>query len=139
MPEHATMTDVLESIKQEAIRLHLTLHDESSQGFKAEIVSVVFKWMLGQRKITYKMSVNLDETDHTVKFREAVKESSWGLVPPTLTVEKTSTTGWERSGTHTEKTLGGGGKVDFSQVREALKQVVAAKGWSLHLEGGRMP
>ena len=88
----------------------------------------------------YRMSLRLSEADHVANFREVVKERSWGLLPPTLTVEKTSMKGWERSGTHTEKPVGGGGgTVDFDKVREALKQAVAAGGWQFHLEGGRLP
>jgi hypothetical protein len=90
--------------------------------------------------MTYQMAVRLSEADHTVNFREAVKERSWGLLPPSLTVEKTGVKGWERSGTHTEKPLGGGGgAVDFAKVRDALKLTVAASGWQFHLEGGRLP
>jgi hypothetical protein len=86
------------------------------------------------------MSLHLAEAERAVHFREVVKESSWGLLPPTLTVETTSTKGWERSGTHSEKPLGGGGgTVDFAKVREGLKQAVAAGGWQFNLEGGRMP
>ena len=69
-----------------------------------------------------------------------VKESSFGLLPPTLTVETTSTKGWERSGTHSEKPLGGGGgTVDFGKVREGLKEAVTAGGWQFNLEGGKLP
>jgi hypothetical protein len=139
MPEPASKTEMLTSLKAEATRLGLALLEENSEGLKAEIVSILFKWMLGQRKMTYKMSVKLSEADHTVAFREVVKESSWGLVPPTLTVETTSTKGWERSGTHSEKSTAGSGKVDYGQLREALKQAIAAKGWQFNLEGGRMP
>ena len=136
----ASQADLLISLKAEAARLGLQLHDESSGGFKGDVESILIKWMLGQKKAVYRMSVGLVEADHTVHFRELVKESSFGLLPPTLTVEKTSTSGWERSGTHSEKPLGGkGGTVDFDKVREALKLTVAAGGWQFHLDGGLMP
>ena len=136
----ASKAEILTSLKAEARRLGLTLYDESGEGFKGDVESILIKWMLGQRKMVYKMSCVLSEADHAANFREAVKESSWGLLPPTLTVESTSTKGWERSGTHTEKPLGGkGGTVDFGKVREGLKQAVATAGWQFNLEGGRMP
>ena len=136
----ASKAEILTSLKAEARRLGLTLYDESGEGFKGDVESILIKWMLGQRKMVYKMSCVLSEADHAAHFRELVKESSWGLLPPTLTVESTSTKGWERSGTHTEKPLGGkGGTVDFAKVREGLKQAVATGGWQFNLEGGRLP
>ena len=140
MAETASKTEILANLKAAAKRLGLNLRDESSEGFKGDVESIQIKWLLGQKKMVYQMSIRLAETDRVANFREVVKERSWGLLPPTLTVEKTSVKGWERSGTHTEKPLGGGGgTVDFDKVREALKQVVAAGGWQFHLEGGRMP
>jgi hypothetical protein len=35
--------------------------------------------------------------------------------------------------------VGGGGSLNYGQVRNALEQAVAAAGWNFHLEGGRMP
>jgi hypothetical protein len=140
MAEIAGKVEMLANLKAEAKRLGLTLHDESAEGFKGDVESILIKWMLGKKTAVYRMSINLAEAERAVHFREVVKESSSGLLPPTLTVETTSTKGWERSGTHTEKPVGGGGgTVDFAKVREGLKQTVAAGGWQFHLEGGRMP
>jgi hypothetical protein len=136
----ASKAEILANLKAEAKRLGLALRDESGEGFKGDVESIHIKWLLGQKKMVYQMSLRLAEADRTVHFREVVKERSWGLLPPTLTVETTGTKGWERSGTHSEKPLGGGGgTVDFDKVREALKQTIAAGGWQFHLEGGRMP
>ena len=136
----ASQTEVLFNLKTEAHRLGLNLHDESGDGFKGDVESILVKWMLGKKTSTYKMALRLSEAEHVANFREVVSERSWGVLPPTLTIESTSTKRWERSGTHTEKTPGkGGGTVDFAAVREALKEVVAAGGWQFHLEGGRMP
>jgi hypothetical protein len=140
MSEIASKAVILANLKAEAKRLGLNLHDESGEGFKGDVESIRIKWLLGQKKMVYQMSLRLAEADRAVHFREVVKWRSWGLLPPTLTVEKTSVKMWERSGTHTEKSLGGGGgTVDFDKVREALKQAVAAGGWQFHLEGGKLP
>ena len=136
----ASKAEILANLKAAAKRLGLTLRDENGEGFKGDVESILIKWMLGKKTAAYRMSVRLAEADHTVHFREMVKESSFGLLPPTLTVETTSTKGWERSGTHTEKPLGGGGgTMDFAKVREGLKQAVAAGGWQFNLEGGKLP
>ena len=136
MADIASKADMLASLKAEAKRLGLTLREESAEGFKGDVESILIKWMLGKKTAVYRMSVRLAEADHVANFREMVKESSFGLLPPTLTVESTSTKGWERSGTRTEKPVGGGGgTVDFGQVREALKQTIVAGGWQFNLEG----
>lgn len=105
----------------------------------AEIESIRARWFLGGRKATYRMSCRLDEAHHCVAFREAVVERSWGLPPPTFSVETTSVKGWKRSGARSEVSVGGGGSLDFAQVREALEQASANAGWSFRLEGGRSP
>jgi len=68
-----------------------------------------------------------------------VTERSWGIPPPTLSVETTTTKGWERSGSRTDRSVGGGGSIDYAQVRDKVKEAVSAAGWQFHLEGGRVP
>ena len=130
---------LLAALKAQAKALGLTTIDENAEGFRAEQENILVKWLLGQRKVLYRMSVRLADADHTANYREMVKENSWGLLPPTLTVETTSISGWERSGTHEERSPAGGGKVDYGKVREALKKVIGDAGWTFHLEGARAP
>ncbi len=118
--------------------LGLQNHDEA-EGLAGEMESIRAKWWLGGRKVAYRMSCQLRDLDHTVHFREAVTERSWGIPPPTLTFEKTTVSGWRRSGERTDVSLGGGGKLDYAQVREAVERVTAAAGWKFQLEGGRVP
>jgi hypothetical protein len=132
--------EIMAGLKAEAARAGLKLHDETGEGFKGEIESIKIKWFLGQKKAVYRMSIVLSEADHVAKFREMVKEVSSGLLPPTMTVETTTTSGWTRSGSKTEATAGaGGGTIEFAKVREAIQKAVAAGGWQFQLEGGRMP
>lgn len=130
---------LLAALKSQANVLGLKIFDESADGFRAEREDILVKWFLGQRKVVYRMSANLSGPDHTVNFREMVQENSWGLQPPTLTLETTAVHGWERSGTHEERSLAGGGKVDYGKAREALKKTITDAGWAFHLEGGRAP
>lgn len=105
-----------------------------------EAEKILAKWWFGGRKVTYRMSCRLSEPDHTVHFREVVLEKSWGIPPPTLTVETTTTSGWKRSGQRKDVSLGGqGGVLDYGSFRDAAEKEVAADGWTFHLEGGRMP
>ena len=84
------------------------------------------------------MSCQLTEPDHTVHFREAVVERSWGIPPPTLSVEKATVSGWKRSGERHDVSVGGG-TLDYAVVRKAVEAGSAAAGWKFHLEGGRIP
>lgn len=56
-----------------------------------------------------------------------------------MTVETTSTSGWKRNEQRTDVSIGGGGSLNYGQVRQALEQATASAGWNFHLEGGRMP
>ena len=97
------------------------------------------KWWLGGRnKVAYRVSCRPTEQDHTVHFHEAVLERSWGIPPPTLTVETTSVSGWKRSVTLKNVSVGGG-TLDYAKVRNAVEKTIAAAGWKFHLEGSRMP
>ena len=140
MGDKVSKADLFAALKAEAMRLGLILRDESGDGFKGEVEAILMKWMLGQKKMVYKMSLRFNEAEGAVRYREAVKESSFGLVPPTLTVETTGIKGGERSGTHKEVMPDGkGGTLDYGRVREALKQAVEARGWRFDYESGRMP
>lgn len=133
-------TELLSKLKAQALASGLTVDDERGDGFSAGKTSILVKWALGQRKAVYKSSCRLTEGDHTVHFREMVKENSWGLLPPSFTVEKTSTSGWQRSGTLSVTAPGaGGGTVDYGAFRQALQLAVGNTGWRFQLEGGRAP
>jgi len=132
-------SDLLASLKSQAAALGLQVKEEGGDGLSAEMESIGAKWFLGGRKVSYKASCRLADAEHTVHFREMVKEKSWGIPPPTLSVETTTTKGWERSGSRTDKSVGGGGRIDYAQVREKLKEAVTGAGWKFHLEGGRTP
>lgn len=139
MPAILSETDLLAALKARANFLGVSLEADGPHALKGEKQSILIKWFLGQRKMVYSMAVRLAEAEHGVKFREMVKESSWGILPPTFTVEKTTVKGWERSGTHSEASPAGGGKVDYGELREAFKKIVTDAGWQFHLEGGRAP
>lgn len=112
---------------------------EKDGGLAGEAEKILAKWWLGSRKVSYRMSCRFDDAARTVHFREVVVEKSSGLPPPTLSVEVTTTSGWQRSGSRTDVSPSGGGKVDYAQVRGAVETAVTASGWTFHFEGGRMP
>ena len=132
------MTDMKAELKSVLANAGLTV-TESDGALEGARETITAKWWLGGRKVTYKSSIRLSGAEHTVHFREVVVERSWGIPPPTLTVETTTTSGWTRSGTRTDVSPASGGTVDYARVREAVEKAVTAAGWTFHLEGGRLP
>ena len=132
--------ELLAALKSLSATHGLTVRDGANHEVAGEAEKIGAKWWFGGRKVTYRMSCRLTEADRTVHFRDVVAERSWGIPPPTLTVETTTTSGWKRSGTRKDVSLGGqGGTVDYGGFRDAAEQAVKAAGWTLHLEGGRFP
>ncbi|QWG13234.1 hypothetical protein KMZ29_00295 [Bradyrhizobium sediminis] len=138
MPD-LSQQDLLAGLKTRLGALGLSVHEDAKQGLVGEAQPIRSKWWLGARTVTYRMSCRPSEADRTVQFREAVTESSWGLPPPTVTVEKTKVSGWKLSGERSDVSPGGGGTIDYAKVRDAVEQAVAAAGWTFHLQGGRLP
>lgn len=139
MPEILAKHDLLAELEKTSEALGLSVHDDAQEGCSGEVETIQAKWWFGGRKVAYRMACRLTESDHTVHFREAVVERSWGIPPPTFTVETTNTSGWKRSGKRTDASVGGGGAIDYARVRNGLGQVATNAGWQFHLEGGRLP
>ena len=139
MSEILAKRDLLTDLEKKSQALGLNVHDDAQEGCHGEVEAISAKWWFGGRKVAYRMSCRLTESDHTVHFREASVERSWGIPPPTLTVQTTSTSGWKRNEKRTDVSVGGGGTLNYGQVRGALEQAAVAAGWNFHLEGGRMP
>ena len=130
---------LMSALKSEAAALGVNLQEEGDDHLKGIIETILAKWFLGGRKVVYRMSLRLAEAEHAVLFREAVVETSWGLPPPTLTVQTETVSGWKRSGQRKDVSVGGGGALDYARVRNAVAQAAADAGWQFRLEGGRMP
>jgi len=139
MSEVVSKQDLIAGLKTKATALGLSLHEDGWDGLSGEIESIRAKWFLGGRKSVYRMSCRLAEPERTVMFREAVTEKSWGLPPPTMTVEKETVTGWKRFGKRTDVSAGGGGSINYANVRNAMDRAVTDAGWQFRLEGGRLP
>jgi hypothetical protein len=139
MPNILSRNDLLTQIEKQTTALGLNTHTGSDSELIGDVDKIGAKWWLGGRSVNYRMSCRLTEADHTAHFREAVVEKSWGIPPPTLTFETTTTSGWKRSGTRVDKSIGGGGALNYAQVRDAVEKATTAAGWKFQLEGGRLP
>jgi len=61
-------------------------------------------------------------------------ESSWGLPPPTFTVQTTSQYGSRVNATRVDKSVGGGWRLEFGKFRESVEQAVKDAGWEFVFE-----
>jgi hypothetical protein len=136
MPSALIASDLLSRLASTLTSLGLTTTAAAPDGLTGEVDAIAAKWFLGGRKVSYKMSCRLVESEQCVRFREMVAERSWGIPPPTLTVETTTVSGWKRTGTRTDRSVGGGGTFDYAQVRNAVEAAVTEAGWRFRLEGG---
>ena len=140
MSNPSSEQDLLAGLKARLGSLGLSVHEDAKLGLVGEAQPIRSKWWLGARTVTYRISCRPSQADRTVQFRESVTESSWGLPPPTLTVERARVSGWKLSGERSDVSAGdGGGAIDYAQVRNAVEQAVTAAGWTFHLQGGRLP
>ena len=101
---------------------------------KGTLTAIKAKWFLGGRKVTSNFTCTLDTASHEAHFRESAIESSWGLPPPTFTVETTSQYGSRVNTTRVDKSVGGGGRLEFGKFRESVEQAVKDAGWEFVFE-----
>lgn len=139
MANALTQHELSGTLSKAIAALGLDVREDGQQGLSGEMESIGAKWWFGGRKVAYRMSCRLSEADHTVHFRESVVERSWGIPPPTLTVETTTVSGWKRSGERRDISVGGGGSLDYAKLRDAVEAATTAAGWKFHFEGGRGP
>jgi len=101
---------------------------------KGPLTAIKAKWLLGGRKVTSNFTCTLDTASHEARFRESAIESTWGLPPPTFTVQTTSQYGSRVNTTRVDKSVGGGGILEFGKFREEVEQAVKDAGWEFVFE-----
>jgi hypothetical protein len=98
------------------------------------LTAIKSKWFLGGRKVTSNFTCTLDPASHEAHFRESAVESTWGMPPPTFTVQATSQYGARVKATRVDKSVGGGGILEFGKFREEVEQTVKHAGWEFLYE-----
>ena len=93
------------------------------------LTAIKAKWFLGGRKVTSNFTCTLDPASHEAHFRESAVESTWGMPPPTFTVETTSQFGSRVNTTRPDTGVGGGGRLEFGKFREDFERAVHDAGW----------
>lgn len=94
------------------------------------LTAIKSKWFLGGRKVTDTVTCRLVPETHEVHLRETAVETSWGMPPPTFTVETTVQSGTRVTSTRTDKAAGGGGRLEFGRFRDAVAEVTRDAGWT---------
>jgi len=117
--------------------LTITSSDEHRLAGTREAITA--KWFLGGRKVVYRMSAEFDASSRTLRFREAVAESSWGGAPPSFSIETTTQKGSRVSASRTDRGVGGGGHLEYGDLRAAFEEAAGAGGWQMKVEIGGMP
>ncbi len=107
-----------------------TITSRDAHAVKATLTAIKSKWFLGGRKATDSVTCRLLPEAHEVHLREVATETSWGMPPPTFTVETTVQSGTRVTSTRTDKAVGGGGRLEFGRFREAVEQATREAGWS---------
>ncbi len=134
-----TKTDLFVRLQEASRAAGLAITPDGSDAFRGQIDSIRAKWFLGAIKVRYTFSCRLDDSSHTVHFREAVKESAWGLPPPTFFTEKTSQRGAQVTISREQVSVGGGGRLEFGRLREALEKLTGDAGWKFQCEAVHTP
>jgi hypothetical protein len=98
------------------------------------LTAIKVKWFLGGRKVTSNFTCSLDPASHEAHFRESAVESTWGMPPPTFTVQTTSQYGARVKATRVDKSVGGGGILEFGKFREEVELAVKEAGWEFVFE-----
>jgi hypothetical protein len=98
------------------------------------LTAIKAKWVLGSRKVTSNFTCTLDPASHEAHFRESAVETSWGLPPPTFTVQTTTQYGTRVNQSRVDKGVGGGGVLEFGKFRESVAQAVKDAGWDFVFE-----
>lgn len=98
------------------------------------LTAITSQWFLGGRMVKNNFRCHLDAEAGTVRFRETAAESSWGLPPPTLTIQTTSQHGSRVNASRTDKTVGGEGTLEFGRFREDVEKAANDSGWTFVYE-----
>ena len=137
MPAVVIRGEELRSLLKQTARAHGLHCTPTEHGWmQAELETTLARWYFGGRNVTYYVGCRLDEDNRTVRFREVVKESTWGLPAPFLTAEKATVTGTRVPGTRPEGEVRAG-PVEHFKLRTEIEHAVREAGWRFVLESGK--
>lgn len=99
-----------------------------------EQVHIAVRWILGSRTVRRVVRCEIDAGHGAVRWHERFVERSWGLMPPTLSVERSTISGARLSGTRRDASVAGGGALDYGAVRDAAERCAREAGWTFEVK-----
>lgn len=134
MREPIPEADLLEQLARVVKTAGGTVTAQAPHEVNGTLTAIKAKWFLGGRKVTDSVTCRLVPAAHEVRLRERVVETSWGLPPPTFTVETTVQAGTRVASTRTDTAVGGGGRLEFGKFRDAVDQTTRDAGWRVVID-----
>jgi hypothetical protein len=126
--------DLLDRISEVVEAAGGTITSREAHALNGTLTAIKAKWFLGGRKVTDRVTCRLVPDAHEVHLKETARETSWGLPPPTFTLETTTRSGSRVTSTRTDKAIGGGGRLEFGKFRDAVDQTTREAGWNFVYE-----
>lgn len=130
MPEPLSANDLLARLSAALKLAGGSVTSQDTHTLAGTLTAITSKWFLGVRKVTDTVTCRLVPEAHEVQLREVATETSWGMPPPTFTVETTTQSGTRVTSTRTDTSVGGGGRLEFGTFREELAKVTRDAGWT---------
>jgi hypothetical protein len=134
MHEPVPETDLLNRISEVVEAAGGTITSRDGHALNGTLTAIKSKWFLGGRKVTDRVTCRLVPDAHEVHLREVATETSWGLPPPTFTVETTTQVGSRVTTSRADTAIGGGGRLEFGTFRDAVDQATREAGWQFVYE-----
>jgi hypothetical protein len=117
----------------------VALSPEGQDTLRGELDVSLGRWMIGGHSINYRCWCRLDETARTVTFRESTTETSWGIPPPTVKIERRTQAGTRVSEATATSAPDGSGRLDYGALRERFAEATREAGWNFNYEAGKWP
>ena len=134
MHEPIPEPDLLQKISAVLEAAGGTITSRDAHALNGTLTAIKAKWLLGGRKVTDSVTCRLVPDAHEVHLREVATETSWGLPPPTFTLETTTQSGSRVTSTRADQGIWGGGRLEFGKFRDAVDQATREAGWNFVYE-----
>jgi hypothetical protein len=130
MHEPIAESDLMAKISDVVEAAGGTISSRDDHALIGTLTAIKAKWFFGGRKVTDRVTCRLVSDAHEVHLREVAIETSWGLPPPTFTLETTTQSGSRVTSIRTDRAIGGGGRLEFGRFRDAVEEASRQAGWS---------
>lgn len=96
-----------------------------------EVISA--KWLLGNRRVKHCATLRFDESAHVAALQETATETATGIPPPSFSMATRRQSGREVSEARFDQSIGGGGSLQYGELRKLVEQECQLAGWAFRL------